>query len=143
MHPTVDKVMEGSEPYKCPRCGTDLKCFFHERDSTSDSMDCTKCGWWAHTSIDGEWSVCGDPCDLYFAAPGVPLKLGVPPHIILQEMDEQWTDEDRMTFARALISNVENDELFLDIFDDRCRYCGKNLLALAGNDKRCYCQNDE
>jgi len=52
--------MDGSEPYRCPRCGAKLKCFFHERDSTSDSMDCPKCSWWAHSGWDGEWRCIDD-----------------------------------------------------------------------------------
>lgn len=59
MNPLVEQVMEGAEPYRCPRCRTKLKCFFHERDSTSDSMDCPKCHWWAHSHWDGEWT-CSD-----------------------------------------------------------------------------------
>lgn len=60
VNPIVEQVMEGEEPYRCPRCGAKLKCFFHERDSTSDSMDCPKCSWWAHTGIDGEWRCIDD-----------------------------------------------------------------------------------
>lgn len=142
MNPIVDKVLDGNPPYKCPRCGTELNCFFHERDSTSDYMNCPKCSWSAHTGIDGEWGCSGEAPDLYF-----PLNvhhcpsIGLRPHLILAAMEDQWDEKDRMNFVRALVDTITSQEAFSELFEDRCRHCGRNLLSIAGSDRRCFCQD--
>lgn len=55
MSPIIDEVFDHGQPYRCPKCGNLMECSFHERDSTSDSMHCPVCHWWAHTAWDGEW----------------------------------------------------------------------------------------
>lgn len=53
-----EKIYTAIDTRICPKCGSRLDCFFHERDSTSNTMDCTnkKCGWSAATDIHGEWN---------------------------------------------------------------------------------------
>ena len=53
----IEDIVFEKDP-KCPKCGNKLKCFFHERDSTSNYVNCTnkKCGWHASTDWYAKWS---------------------------------------------------------------------------------------
>jgi len=70
-----------------------------------------------------------------------PIKLKLASYAFLGNMEEQWTDQERMDFARTLIDTVESKDVFLELFNDRCKYCGQNLKSFAGPDKKCYCQD--
>lgn len=50
----LDKINIATDDRKCPKCGRELDCHFHERDFTSWSMYC-KCGWYAFVRVNGEW----------------------------------------------------------------------------------------
>ena len=53
----IEDIVSESNP-KCPVCKSKLKCYFHERDSTSNYAQCTnkKCNWYASTDWNGNWS---------------------------------------------------------------------------------------
>ena len=59
MNPILTDLVGSPQPIRCPKCGNILDCFFHERDSTSDRMNCPVCNWWAGVAWDGEW-LCAD-----------------------------------------------------------------------------------
>jgi len=63
MNKEVEAIFDKGLPYRCPNCGNILKCFFHERDSTSGFMYCPVCSWQQNAGLDGNWGPVDDDDD--------------------------------------------------------------------------------
>lgn len=50
----------------------------------------------------------------------------------------EMPDEKKVPFIKKLVSSINNRELALSVFDDRCKYCGDKTEGAT-----CFCTNDD